>query len=262
MLDPNHRVKLQDPNSVRLSDLVVYNVDYNFGNRWILSSLHPEMLAAHRAAIEKLRAGGATIKELDIPELREGLEAFSVWSAMLFREKSGWFDDCIREGMSRMIYPLEFLLSIFDLSVHTLPSMLFAMSQRLDSFTPKRVEDYCALGEVLKKKLHAALASEEVGGRTVHKVLLTPALSCMAPTHGESLIRAFDVSNICIFNTMELPATAVPSGTLSSGGLPIGLQFVGDHGMDFVTIGAALRLEELGAKWAPPRPSATRLKYE
>jgi fatty acid amide hydrolase 2 len=54
-----------------------------------------------------------------------------------------------------------------------------------------------------------------------------------------------------VFNVLELPATAIPLG-LGRGGLPLGLQAVGPHCGDHLTIAVALALEDALGGWVPP----------
>ena len=67
-----------------------------------------------------------------------------------------------------------------------------------------------------------------------------------APRHHENLARFTNSAQTSLFNVMELPATAVPTG-LSGDGLPVGVQVVGGFGCDEVTIAVALALEAAGA---------------
>ena len=53
-------------------------------------------------------------------------------------------------------------------------------------------------------------------------------------------------------DSMQLPVRAVPLGT-STGGLPLGIRVVANHGQDHRSIGVALALENANvAGWAPP----------
>ena len=54
-----------------------------------------------------------------------------------------------------------------------------------------------------------------------------------------------------VFNVLELPVTQVPLG-LDARGLPLGVQVVGAHGKDHVTIAVALALEKALGGWVMP----------
>jgi len=65
-------------------------------------------------------------------------------------------------------------------------------------------------------------------------------------------IGPLDFTCVAIFNVLELPVTQVPLG-LGARGLPLGVQVVGVHGEDHVTIAVAQALEEMFGGWTPPR---------
>ena len=54
-----------------------------------------------------------------------------------------------------------------------------------------------------------------------------------------------------LFNVLEMPVTQVPLG-IGSGGLPLGVQVVGAHGNDHLSIAVAMQLERLFGGWTPP----------
>ena len=62
-----------------------------------------------------------------------------------------------------------------------------------------------------------------------------------------------------LFNALELPVTQVPMG-LTPEGLPIGVQIVGAHGCDHVTIRAAQELaRRLGVDHGLPEPPTAQV---
>ena len=248
---------LNSPDIVNLSSVVIYDVCSNLGNELLLSVLHPEQIAAQKAAISCLRKAGATIEQLDMSAISEGLNAFSVWSALMDRESPMRFDEIIREGSGPMFYPWELLKCLFGLSIHTPPAMLLAITQRLVAFFPSHTEKLCALAEVFKLQLKNALKTEKSeDGSDIYRAIVMPSLATTAPMHMENLLRIFDTSNTSFFNVMELPVTAVPMG-LTFAGLPTGIQIIADHGYDFVSIAIASKLESFGvAGWKPPLQEA------
>ena len=61
-----------------------------------------------------------------------------------------------------------------------------------------------------------------------------------------------------VLNVMQLPVTQVPLG-LDTKGLPLGLQVVGGHGQDHLTMSVAMELERAFGGWVrPPRLEAVR----
>jgi fatty acid amide hydrolase 2 len=243
------QVSIVDPASVDISSLTVYDVSYNLGNPLLLSTIHPEQLHAQRTAIAAFRDSGAKIVELALPEMSAGLNAFSVWSAMMDAASPKMFDCIIRDGLGPMFHPWEFLKSIFGYSVHTVPAIALAMLQRVVALFPRHNADLCKQGDRFRAELHAKLDS--------NCIIVMPSLACPAPLHFENLLRVFDVSNTCFFNVMELPVTAVPMGLTKQGGLPTGIQIVAGHGNDFICIAAAMWLQNKGvAAWRPPNDSS------
>ena len=84
-----------------------------------------------------------------------------------------------------------------------------------------------------------------------------PTLPVPAPRHGPLplLLRFADAGACGIWNVLRLPATAVPLGLTSEGGLPLGIQVVGAPGSDHLCIAVALALAKSGvARYVEPRP--------
>ncbi len=78
-----------------------------------------------------------------------------------------------------------------------------------------------------------------------------PSYPVVAPRHGRPLLMPFHWVYTGIINVMELPSTQVPLG-LNAEGLPLGVQVVGLHGHDHVTIRVAQELERAFGGWVPP----------
>lgn len=250
--------KYDAPEEVDLSKLKVLHVDdSSLGNALLLSALHPDISSSIKKAVSCLKEEGceilpsAAIKD-HIPEMFSLLNAFSVWGAYMSKEKHEPFSETIREGLppfgSFFAIVVEFMMSIFAMSIHTLPALLLGMAEFAVKLSPSETDRNCQLGAEIKKKLYKLLDE--------HTILIVPNLPTSAPMHNESIIRIFDTSNTCFFNAMELPATAVPCG-LSANGLPIGFQIVAGHGCDHISIAVAMKLQrESIAQWCPPQPHA------
>jgi fatty acid amide hydrolase 2 len=99
----------------------------------------------------------------------------------------------------------------------------------------------------------------EAGKRLTHEldevigdgVLLHPPFPRVAPRHGGTIGRPWVLANTAVFNLTGMPVTEVPLG-LGSKGLPLGVQVVGRHDRDHVTIAVALELERAFGGWVPP----------
>lgn len=260
---PLYPVRLTPPDKVDMKSVIVYDFCSNLGNGLLLSGLHPDQVRAQNTAVMALKDSGATIEYIDIPELSEGLTAFSVWSAMMDRESPQYFDEIIRENMGSMFAPRELLKSLFGVSPHTPPAMLLAIAQRVAALAPHHADKLCLVGDKLRDKLHCLLQStEQLDCDEKHHVIVMPSLPCTAPMHMESLFRIFDTSNTAFFNAMELPVTAIPMGLSPSTGLPTGIQVVSAHGFDFVGISVAKFLEDSGvAGWKPPISESNHIYF-
>lgn len=240
---------------VDISSLHVYHCTHNLGHPLLLSPIHPEIISGIDKCVEFLTSQGCSSNKAgpsdssDMPsEMFSLLNAFSMWAALMSREKPEPFSQTIREetvpfaGIPELL--LEAVKSIFNLSNHTFPAILLSLAEYATALVPSENERNCALADKVKVQLHAALKD---------KVMIMPSIPTPAPMHNESIIRIFDTSNTSFFNIMEVPVTAVPLG-LNKDGLPIGLQVVGGHGQDHITIAVAKALQRAGiAKWQAPR---------
>jgi fatty acid amide hydrolase 2 len=81
--------------------------------------------------------------------------------------------------------------------------------------------------------------------------MLYPSYPTVAPRHHAPLFPPFQWTYTAIINVLELPATQVPLG-LDAKGLPLGVQVVGIHGSDHLTIAVARELERAFGGWVPP----------
>jgi len=81
--------------------------------------------------------------------------------------------------------------------------------------------------------------------------MLYPPHPRPAPRHGVPLLPPIQWGYTAIFNVLELPVTQVPMG-LNQAGLPVGVQVVGIHGHDHLTIAVARALEDAAGGWTPP----------
>jgi fatty acid amide hydrolase 2 len=129
-------------------------------------------------------------------------------------------------------------------SPHTLPAIGLALLEKLPSLLPARTRRSVELGRALRRELATLLGPRGV--------LLYPSYPKPAPRHYAPLFPPIQWMYTAVFNVLELPATQVPLG-LNARGLPLGVQVVGPHGRDDLTIGVALELERAFGGWVPPR---------
>jgi fatty acid amide hydrolase 2 len=134
-------------------------------------------------------------------------------------------------------------------SDHTLPALLLAALERVPEALPDRTAGLVAGARALREELSEALGDDGV--------MLYPSYARPAPRHYAPLLRPFDWVYTAIINVMGFPSTQVPLG-LNAAGLPLGVQVVGAHGRDHLTVAVARELERLFGGWVPP---STRRRF-
>lgn len=125
---------------------------------------------------------------------------------------------------------------------HTLPAIMLGLVEKV----PMPDSAVARLRQVRNALLEEI--TEMLGDRGV---LLYPTHPLPAPLHNQPLLLTANFAYTGIFNTLGLPATAVPLG-LSAEGLPVGLQVIGAPYMDRLTIAVARELEKEFGGWVPP----------
>ena len=86
---------------------------------------------------------------------------------------------------------------------------------------------------------------------TGQSIILYPSHGCVAPRHKNSLWIPIRWAYTAIINVLELPATQIPLG-INQDGLPLGVQLIGGHGRDELTISVAMKIEKQWGGWIPP----------
>jgi fatty acid amide hydrolase 2 len=228
-------MQLGHPDEVDVSKLNIIYVPDNG------TSITAELSAAHRAAVTALQNMGATVRELRIDRFKK---SFDIWSQLLGSAGDTPFRDLIgKDGP----VPLgrEFLKFMLRRSNHTLPALGLAFLEGLSFIVPDDPAPMVALANELRAELE-----QEIGP---NGVMLFPTFSRPAPRHNYAMLVPFHAAYTAIFNVLEMPATAVPLGLSATKGVPLGLQVVGNHGQDHLTIATALALEKALGGWIPPQ---------
>ena len=229
-----------DPADVRVASLRVLDVPDD-GR----TSVHPELRAAQRKAVEHLRAQGATIVQGAPASLRHGVE---IWSALLDRAGGTKFDVLLGDGKPVAFFR-QLALWVARRSPHTIPALGLAGIERLSGLTRSQLIRFADLGEELRAEMELLLAGDTV--------MLYPSFPEPAPRHVWPLVRPLRFGYTALLNVLLLPATQVPLG-LSRRGLPLGVQVVGARGADHRTIAVAQELERAFGGWVPPPMSSPR----
>jgi fatty acid amide hydrolase 2 len=232
-------IPLGDPAAVRVADLTVVTVR---GNGVV--AVAPELVVAQQRAAAALAAAGARVVERDVARLRR---SFDIYSAMLHGAGGPSFASMMGEGVP--VSPaLELARWLVGRSEHTLPAIVLAGMQAVADLMPARMAAASEEGRRLRAELHDLIGPAGV--------MLYPSYPEPAPRHNWPLLAPYKWIYTAILNVMELPSTQVPLG-LSAAGLPLGVQVVGRHGNDHVTVAAALELERRLGGWVPPRLPAS-----
>ena len=222
--------QLGDPASVRMEGLRVL-----VARRRSSAS----MADALERATQALETAGARVEAYEHPGLDHG---FDIWSIMLARTRSTRFREKLGLKSNAGVI-LELLRWMFDLSDHTLPTVVLALIEDLPLKLRRRAERLAEEGRELKADLQSRLGADAV--------LLAPGFARSSPRHHHLLLTPWQAGHTCIFNVMEVPVTSVPMG-LDARGLPVGVQVAGGMGCDHVTIAVALELEKRTGGWVPP----------
>jgi fatty acid amide hydrolase 2 len=227
-------VVLGDPDEVEIPGLDVLNVVANGA-----VDVHPELRAAQARVADALAARGARVREETIPGLSDSL---FIWSAMMSAAGGPSYAELLGDG--EPVNPfLELPRFVLGRSPFTLPSLGLCALEKIPGWIPGTNRKFVERGRALREEM-----VDRIGPRGV---MLFPPYSRPAPRHVTPVFRPFDFAYTAVFNALELPSTQVPLG-LSREGLPLGVQVVGVHAYDHLTIAVARILEEIFGGWVPP----------
>ncbi len=219
------------PEEVELKGLEVVSVTTG------LTRVSDDLLAAQAKAERALTERGARVRHAELPLLKRSIE---IWTAMLDAVGGPTFSELLGGGVP-ISAAFQLLLLALGRSPHTLPALGLALLEKLPRLTPKRNATLRGLGAELKRDLLACIGEG---------VMLYPSYSMPAPRHHQPLLPPIHWGYTAIFNVMETPVTQVPLG-LNAEGLPLGLQVVGAHHRDHVTLAVGLALEDAMGGWVP-----------
>jgi fatty acid amide hydrolase 2 len=228
--------ELGDPESVDLSELVVYPVhDSGFTktgavNRQVVDD-----------AARELQLAGASVRELDPKRLRR---AFQIWSSMMATTGGPTYSHVLGDGKNVSIAKELVKLGV-KRSKHTLPALVIAGVEKLTDRMPGEVEKSIAAGKALQRELEELLGP--------NGILLHPPYTRPAPRHYRAMARPFDFVRTGLFNVLEFPSTVVPMG-FDDDGLPLSVQCISGRGNDHVTLAAAKVLEQARGGWQRSTP--------
>ncbi len=232
-------LELGDPASVDLSELVVLDVPDN-GHTPVSADLR----RAQGRAMRWLQEQGARVERLEVgPGRLEGLRwSLPIWAAMMAASEGSSYRDLLADGAPFSL-GREILLALLGRSRYTVPSLGLVAAELVPKLFPGGQQRYVDEGARLRQEL-----AERLSDRVV---MLYPVYSEPAPRHNKPLLPPWRWVYTAILNVLEVPSTQVPLG-LNRRGLPLGVQVVGGHGQDHLTIAVAQALERGFGGWVMP----------
>ncbi len=232
--------ELGDPDAVSVRGLRVTVIRDNG-----IVTIDPALHDAIDRTASALSRRGARVVHARLDRLSSSIE---MWSAMLDAAGGESFASSLGQGV-----PIkggrQLLRWLVGRSPHTLPAILLAIVEKVPRLLPRQAETMVAQTLELRHDIESILSASGSGGDG--SVLLYPPFPKLAPRHHRPLFSPLDFAYTAIFNVLENPVTQTPLG-LHASGLPLGVQVVGVHGQDHVTIAVARALEQEFGGWVPP----------
>ena len=222
---------LGDPAAIEIARLRVFDVP---DNGWL--KIHPDLRRAQQGAARALSDAGSQVETRRFDGFKK---SFDIWSAMMHLSGGPSFKELLGEG--EPINACRHLVkTLAGKSPHTLPALGLGLLESLQGLRPDHSMTSLRRGLDLKRQMAEVLGNDGV--------LLFPSYTTTAPVHHKPLLPPFNWVYTAIFNALELPVTQVPLG-LNGEGLPVGIQVVGSHGNDHVTVAVAQFLESACGGW-------------
>ncbi|CAL4093751.1 unnamed protein product, partial [Meganyctiphanes norvegica] len=138
---------------------------------------------------------------------------------------------------------LELVKWIFRLSKHTLPALALCVVEKFNDKQNENFTKMLAMCDDLRTELKELLGDDGV--------LLFPSHATTAPYHSQPFLRGFNFVYTGIINMLKFCSTQCPLG-LGSEGTPLGIQVVGNHLQDRLTLAVAQELEKAFGGWVCP----------
>lgn len=229
------------PDAVEIGKLTVLDVSDNAHN-----SVSPALRKAQRRCADALAAEGARVIPARFEHLKHSL---LIWTSMLSSAGGTPFGVHLGNGQQVRIVR-EIVRWCLGRSPHTLPAIALALIERLSAVGQSQMSKFIEMGRELRQELVEAIGPSGV--------MLYPSYVSPAPKHNKPLFPPFNWVYTAIINVMELPSTQVPVGL--DEGLSVGVQVIGIHNNDHVTIAVAKALEAQLGGWVPPPASGPRLQ--
>ncbi len=239
----------QDPNTVSCPDLDPEHLDlsqtriYWFEDNGIA---HPDedTIESTQRAVDALEERGFTVSKWRPDQIEKSL---AVWafglghgSGKSFTDSLGDPDGAFRLGAQLLKWPLR-------RSDHIGPVLGLAVIEKLVHLFGGHGQDMLELRLSLQRSVEEKLGD--------NAVLICPSFHRTAPKHRwQCVTNTLGFSYCGLFNALELPATAVPTGRGRHSGLPTGVQVIGRRRNDALTLAVAEQIEQALGGWTPATP--------
>ncbi|XP_054723061.1 LOW QUALITY PROTEIN: fatty-acid amide hydrolase 2-like [Uloborus diversus] len=241
ILAVDHAKKLKLNEKVDFRDLKIYYMENDGGNP-LISAVNPEITRAQMKVLDYFYETYGVKPEKS--EHKKYKHSFEIWSKIITTSdmKPITVEMTGRNGDANIFVELmKWLLGVSD---HILPVIISAFMNKI--LTPKTEKHACKFYQMLND-----IEKEFENILGFNGIFVYPTGPDYAPYHGQALLKPFNVSYTAIFNLLGLPVSQCPI-TLSSKGLPIGLQIVSGLYNDHITIAVAEELEKAFGGWVSP----------
>lgn len=205
-----------------------------------LSRVDPELQQNVEQTMDRLRAEGFAVEHWRPEGLRRAPE---IWTALVSVSAEQSVRELLGNGPSISL-GRQWLRALGGRSDHPLYSLVMASFDGIVEASASRIEGLRKRRDALRRQIE-----DKLGPRGVLVCLPYPR---PAPRHNAPLLSPLAFAYCGIFNVLELPSTAVPTG-LSREGLPLGVQVVGRRFYDPLTLWVAQQIEHITGGWSLPR---------
>ena len=237
--------ELKDPRKVNVRTLKLFNIE-NLGHFLPGSDLR----LAQQKCVDHFEDKGTTVlRKVTLRSINKILE---IWLAVMMKDTVTPIEEAVTGG-EQINFPLELGRMLTRRSHHTIPGLSLILAERFSKVMDKGL----FFGSIFDRQLEnlyeeATELKDEISkllGR--NGVLIYPSYTSPAPKHTMPLLFPLTAPSMVLANIFEFPATQVPLG-LNKQGLPLGIQVIGNHGQDHITISVAMELEKAFGGWVPP----------
>ncbi|XP_035221698.1 fatty-acid amide hydrolase 2-like [Stegodyphus dumicola] len=241
ILAVDHASKLKLDEKVHFENIKLYYMENDGGNP-LISSVNPEITKAQKKVIDYFAVNyGVFVQKVELPTMKH---SFEIWSKIITTSDMRPITEEMTGRCGEVNLSLEFLKWLFGISDHILPVLCSAvLNKALAPKDEKQASKFYKMLYLLETQFEEILGS--------NGVFIYPTGPDFAPYHGQALLKPFNVSYTAIFNLLGFPVSQCPI-TISSKGLPIGLQIVSGLYNDHITIAVAEELEKAFGGWVNP----------